>query len=108
MACPFYPQQQTSSDRRGKSGLCQKATWKAGPLSHNSSMSAFRKPGEHSLVMSQFELFVRASSVHELAVLLARQTAAETNHLVPWMNACISSSVSLPSLLLSIALKIRS
>ena len=30
------------------------------------------------------------------------------DHLVPWMNACISSSVTLPSLLLSIALKIRS
>jgi hypothetical protein len=31
-----------------------------------------------------------------------------TDHLVPWMNACISCSVSLPSLLMSIALKIRS
>lgn len=30
------------------------------------------------------------------------------DHLVPCMNACISSRVSLPSLLLSIALKIRS
>jgi hypothetical protein len=26
MACPFYPQQQTSSDRRGMSGLCQTRT----------------------------------------------------------------------------------
>jgi hypothetical protein len=25
-ACPFYPQQQTSSDRSGTSGSCQKAT----------------------------------------------------------------------------------
>jgi hypothetical protein len=39
----------------------------------------------------------------------ASQNASyETDHRVPWMNACISSSVSLPSLLLSIALKIRS
>jgi hypothetical protein len=53
-------------------------------------------------------VFVGASSVRELPVLLALQTAAETDHLVPWMNACISSRVSLPSLLLSIALKIRS
>ena len=73
------------------------------------SLAAFlSQAGKHSLVMSQFGLFVRASGVHELAVLLAGQTAAEIDHLVPWMNACISSSVSLPSLLVSIALKIRS
>ena len=72
------------------------------------ALPACSQADEYSLVMSQFGLFVRASSVHEIAVLLANQTAAETDHLVPWMNACISSSVSLPSLLLSIALKIRS
>jgi hypothetical protein len=32
--------------------------------------------------------------VHELAVLLAGQTAAQTDRLAPWMNACISSSVT--------------
>jgi hypothetical protein len=79
-----------------------------GPVSHNSRMLAFasrRTFACHEPVRA----FVRASSVHDLAGLLAGQTAArKTDHLVPWMNACISSSVSLPSLLLSIALKIRS
>lgn len=32
----------------------------------------------------------------------------EADHMAPWMKACISSGVSLPSLLLSIPLKIRS
>jgi len=36
----------------------------------------------------------RRACVHELAVLLAGQTAAQTDHLAPWMNACISSSVT--------------
>jgi hypothetical protein len=57
---PFQPHKRTSLGLRARSeNPAQKATWKAGPLSHNSGMPAFRKPGEHSLVMSQFELFVR-------------------------------------------------
>ena len=59
--------------------------------------------GEHSLVMIWFGL----SYASWLFCLLVR-LSQKNDHLVPWMNACISSSVSLPSLLVSIALKIRS
>ena len=45
---------------------------------------------------------------HALVRIVASSHCCRTDHLVPCMNACISSSVSLPSLLVSIALKIRS
>ena len=48
-----------------------------------------------------------AASIGFLFCLLVRLPRGN-DHLVPWMNACISSNVSLPSLLVSIALKIRS
>jgi hypothetical protein len=71
---------------------------KDGTPSPYSDMPALSR--EHSL--SQFGLFASWS------VALSELACRGTDHLVPCINACISSRVSLPSLLLSIALKILS
>jgi len=48
------------------------------------------------------------AGMSDMLRLLVKLGRRKPDHLFPWMNVCISSSVTLPSLLLSIALKIRS
>lgn len=66
------------------------------------SLVTIRDAGRDSLVTSRFGHLDRTNKGCLFLLI------SEADHMAPWMKACISSGVSLPSLLLSIPLKIRS